>query len=477
MSWILMQPARDKESLDAVNILRKTGKNLFNLSPSGPRLLPLSFGSRACSLSEQHWHSFVGEAGTGRWAMCQNKKFLWGLVHPFYWMCDCLAMKEIFEYNGNISQIARWAQEMLGYNFVIVHHSCKMMIDVDALNRFHDKCIALYLAFTGYLKLHDRYDPSVFASLRKTTLVAPKTPLPVIHTSALPDSCIFDKYEDLQSKADLQSNPTQAFILSSHPVISSAFTAFQPPIISEKSTASHEVAVATPHIHITCINDTFNSFSSSWSNIFSTQSCIQRLFTSRSAFSAFSANFKHPAHMLSTSPTTDVLATYLIDTNAIFAAYVPNNDLNAPSWILLLLQSAINVIGKSSCLQFILIWCPSSFISNEICNGINEFANHSFLPLEWTYSCQMQQIQEHASLLREQSSLLLLAIHPLPSMMLYILIQCILPSLLMSIQTIITGPIVHIPLFNTMTLRSNQQFKTLPSSSLLHQLPFLIQQS
>ncbi|GFH55607.1 hypothetical protein CTEN210_12083 [Chaetoceros tenuissimus] len=101
MSWILMQPARDEESLAAVTTLRETGKNLFDLSPSRPRLLPLSFGSRACSHSEQHWHSFVGEAGT---------KFLWGLVHPFYWMCDCLAMKEIFKYNGSNSQIARWAQ-------------------------------------------------------------------------------------------------------------------------------------------------------------------------------------------------------------------------------------------------------------------------------------------------------------------------------------------------------------------------------
>ncbi|GFH50453.1 hypothetical protein CTEN210_06929 [Chaetoceros tenuissimus] len=394
MSWILMEPARDKESLAAVTTLRESGKNLFDLSPSGPRLLPLSFGSRACSHSEQHWHSFVGEAGTGSWAMCQNKKFLWGLVHPFYWMCDCLAMKEIFEYNGSISQIARWAQEMLGYNFVIVHRPCKMMIDVDALNRFHDKRIALYLAFTGYLKLHDRearpaaYDSSVFASLRKTTVVAPKAPLPVIHTSALPDSCIFDKYRDLYAKADLQSTSTPAFTLSSHPVTSSAFTSLQPSIASEKSTSLHKVAIATPHIHITCIKDTLDSFPSLWSNIFSTPSVIQRLFTSSSAFSAFSANFKYTAHILPSSPTTDALATYLIDTNAIFAAYLPNNNLNAPSWILLVLQSAINVIRESSNLQFILLWCPSSFLSEEICNGINEFANKSFPSLEWTYSCR-----------------------------------------------------------------------------------------
>ena len=52
------------------------------------------------------------------------------------------------------------------------------------------------------------------------------------------------------------------------------------------------------------------------------------------------------------------------------------------------LQSAINVIRESSNLQFILLWCPSSFLSEEICNGINEFANKSFPSLEWTYSCR-----------------------------------------------------------------------------------------
>ncbi|GFH56605.1 predicted protein [Chaetoceros tenuissimus] len=302
-------------------------------------------------------------------------------------------MKEIFKYNGSISQIARWAQEMLGYNFVIVHRSCKMMTDIDALNRFHDKCIALYLAFTGYLKLYDcearpaAYDPSVFASLHKTTVVTPTAPLPVIHTSALPDSCIFAKYKHFYAKADFQSTSTPAFTLSSPPVTSSAFTSFQPSTASEKSTSLHEVAIATPHVHITCINDTLDSFPSSWSSIFSTPSVIQRRFTSSAAFSAFSANFKYTAHLLPMSPTTDALATYLIDTNTIFAAYLPNNNLNAPSWILLILQSAINVIRESFNLQFILLWCPSSFLSDEYAMVSTNSQIKSFSSLEWTYSC------------------------------------------------------------------------------------------
>ena len=39
---------------------------------------PIRFGS--CSRTEQecHYNAFVGEAGCGRWAISQKRKFLWG---------------------------------------------------------------------------------------------------------------------------------------------------------------------------------------------------------------------------------------------------------------------------------------------------------------------------------------------------------------------------------------------------------------
>ena len=44
-------------------------------------------------------------------------------------------MKEIFEYDGNIQMICRWAQELLGYQFSVIHHNNRMMFNVDALTR------------------------------------------------------------------------------------------------------------------------------------------------------------------------------------------------------------------------------------------------------------------------------------------------------------------------------------------------------
>ena len=63
----------------------------------------------------------------------KNRRFLWGCF--FYWICDCFAVKEIIKYHRCISMVQRWAQELLGYTFSIVHRPNRMMCDVDALSR------------------------------------------------------------------------------------------------------------------------------------------------------------------------------------------------------------------------------------------------------------------------------------------------------------------------------------------------------
>ena len=78
MGWILMQPADDSISVAATKTLLSGGKCLFDLTKSGARLQPISFGSRACTGLERRYHSFVGEAACGRWAISQNKLYLWG---------------------------------------------------------------------------------------------------------------------------------------------------------------------------------------------------------------------------------------------------------------------------------------------------------------------------------------------------------------------------------------------------------------
>ena len=61
-----MQPVDDIESTKATKSLFKCGECMFDLSKDGARLRLVRFGSRACTDFEQKYHSFVGEAPSGR---------------------------------------------------------------------------------------------------------------------------------------------------------------------------------------------------------------------------------------------------------------------------------------------------------------------------------------------------------------------------------------------------------------------------
>jgi len=105
-------------------------------------------------MNEQHFHSFVGETACGHWAIGQLKKYLWG-VH-FYWMTDCMAIKEILEYEGPIHQVKRWVQELLGYFFTILHCLERMMKDVDALSRMYDPLVIQYITAAKAFLVSDK---------------------------------------------------------------------------------------------------------------------------------------------------------------------------------------------------------------------------------------------------------------------------------------------------------------------------------
>jgi hypothetical protein len=180
---IIMQPDDSPASLAATKKLRETGHCDFDLTLGGARLRPVKFDSRKCTEQERHFHSFVGEAACGRWAISKNKKFLWGIY--FYWLCDCSAIKEILEYTGSIHVVRRWAQELLGYHFAVIHRSAHMMMDVDALSRRYEGLVLKYMHYAAQLAATDRihrplaYDTTAFpAHTTKCPAILSPSPLP-----------------------------------------------------------------------------------------------------------------------------------------------------------------------------------------------------------------------------------------------------------------------------------------------------------
>ena len=69
MSWIMMQPTDDKKSIAATILLLETGECKLDLARDVACLRPTGFGYRVCLLQESNYHSFVGEAACGKWAI------------------------------------------------------------------------------------------------------------------------------------------------------------------------------------------------------------------------------------------------------------------------------------------------------------------------------------------------------------------------------------------------------------------------
>ena len=166
MGYILMQPDDSPESAAALKALQHGQHDLFDVRKTGARLRPVAFGARRCDEREGHFHSIVGEAAAARYAISKERKWLWGVL--FYLLCDCNALRSIVEYEGTNYMLARWAQELLGYNFLCLHRPDTMMQDVDGVSRHPDPLIDSYertaqlLDATSKQDAPTQYEPSAF---------------------------------------------------------------------------------------------------------------------------------------------------------------------------------------------------------------------------------------------------------------------------------------------------------------------------
>jgi hypothetical protein len=87
---MLVQPSDDSKAIDAMDQEIDGGKCEFDLTISNTtkRLSPIAFISkRVTTQSEKALHLFMGETGTGVWAMDKFRFYLFRT--EFTWICDC----------------------------------------------------------------------------------------------------------------------------------------------------------------------------------------------------------------------------------------------------------------------------------------------------------------------------------------------------------------------------------------------------
>ena len=137
MGAALLQPnSGDAKAMEAMHKETAGGTCTFDLTLSGLRLHPISFISRRTSDPERSYHSYVGEACAGIWAIEKFRPYLFGKA--FTWLTDCSGLRKFFEGEDIPSHmIQRWRMQLLRYDFTIVHRPGRMMFECDLLSRYN----------------------------------------------------------------------------------------------------------------------------------------------------------------------------------------------------------------------------------------------------------------------------------------------------------------------------------------------------
>ena len=130
--YCVAQPGNDTPSLEAMKREIAGGDCEF-LTNAQLTLHPVAFGSRRCRDNEKNFHSHIGEAKSGDFAMNKNRHYIWGA--PFTWITDCYALRFIMSYTGNNPVILRQQMRFMTWDMTIVHKPGTLMSSPDYFSR------------------------------------------------------------------------------------------------------------------------------------------------------------------------------------------------------------------------------------------------------------------------------------------------------------------------------------------------------
>jgi hypothetical protein len=137
---MLGQPSDHPDAINAMDreIPGRKCESDTTLNDAPRRLRPILFISkRVTTTSERALHLFMGEAGTGVWAMEKYRFYLFG--KEFTWICNYSSLSQFFK-SAELPthQAQRWKLFMLRFDFTIVCRPDQMMRDVDMLSRYNN---------------------------------------------------------------------------------------------------------------------------------------------------------------------------------------------------------------------------------------------------------------------------------------------------------------------------------------------------
>lgn len=394
MAWIIMQPDDSTESKTATQLLLDKGICNFDLAFDGARLKPIAYGSRACTDTESHFHSFVGEVCSGRWGFAKNRRYLWG--NKFWWLCDCNAVREVLDYSGTIHMISRWAQELLGYDFEVVHRSATMMRDVDSMTRRYGEQYATHLMIAASLRAMDiisrplAYCPSKFP-IRPTRI---KHTNPLIETNIPPftASNLASLYSKQLSTTVINPlpQPNEASVALATNPVRIMYTKVSTKDEQHAHSATYSTASCLP-IHIVAIDDITHSCEY-WSNHIAPPPfswSVTNIVTSTIGSNVFQnsrfASTYIPFNKLSNTVQDALHPILLAPIHIIDFTFIPSSNGHIFEW----LKEVTFLISKASrahnTLLFCSAWINETYLPPNLLQGCNDAISYH-LPSNWTFT-------------------------------------------------------------------------------------------
>ena len=297
--------------------------------------------------------------------------YLWG-TH-FYWMCDCIAVKEILEYDGEIHMICRWAQELLGYHYSIIHRCERMMKYVDSISRRFGPAIAVYIRAAALLITVDRQ--------RRPLAYDKIIPNSTSEAKYLPSHCL-DLHVPVLTNPTISSfgviqvpSPvhTPCPPISSAPILFYSSRTITLPVKSQhtETTIAHTLQPTSNAVgkQWLCINDVAGSFTT-WSRSEDSGSVewdVRNMFVSDVASSLF--HHLHPtiAFVVASSLSTTItsMMTPDFDPSGMDSMFIPSVNGNLVSWLLEMLTCISVISQQRPTFGVATLWVPCHYFKDS----------------------------------------------------------------------------------------------------------------
>ena len=299
------------------------------------------------------------------------------------------------DYDGPITMIKRWAQELLGYHFTVVHRVQHMMRDVDSLNRFYGNSVQTYTTIAIVFADDDKsrrpaaYDPATFRTALDPTKIGKDAPIPPAPPHILTNTIIgryldkLDNEDEVVTSADKTIHTSPIFI-TTHMEENEYFDGpTVPPAESPMFTAVQHLSISRLVINYT-MGSTLH-----WARNAAMPPITwdhQIVFLEQDHSNLFRELF--PTESFRVCSLIQSLDTAVVSTsNIIDIFFIPYSSLgNIIHWIHAIFDALESQFEAAMGLMELNLWSPSQFVTPTTQTLLLKVTQKR-IPEDWAYEC------------------------------------------------------------------------------------------